>query len=327
MITYDVIIVGGGPAGLTAAIFTSRRGLNTLVITKEFGGQVVTTPHVENYPGFKKIEGLELMKKMEEQAKGFGVPIYADGVNEVEEKNNKFLIRTDEGKEYETKTVILASGKSPRRLNVPGDDKFDEKGVSYCVNCDGPLYKDEVVCTVGGGNSALDAALLMSEIGKKVYLIHRRDEFRGFETFIEQLKKKKNVEFVLNSDVKEFKGDKMLKSVVVENVNTHEKREIEVVGAFVEIGSEVKTEFVKHLVKLQEQNHIVVNQKCETYYPNSDKMRPGIFAAGDVTDHPFKQIIIAAGQGAIAGLQAYNYIKGTEGQTYVDWGSLNKKEV
>jgi len=321
---FDVIIVGGGPAGLTAAIFTSRRGLNTLVISKEFGGQVINTSHIENYPGFKKIEGLELMKMMEEQVKGLGVPIYADGVKELEENKNKFSVKTDEGKKYETKAVIIASGKSPRRLDVPGDDKFDEKGVSYCVNCDGPLYKGEVVCVVGGGNSALDAALFMSDIGKKVYLIHRRDEFRGFEAFVNQLKKKKNVEFILNSTVKEFKGDKMLKSAVLEDVNTHKIREIEVAGAFVEIGSEVQTGFVKHLVKLQEQNHIIVNEKCETYYPNSDRVRPGIFAAGDVTDAPFKQIIVAAGQGAIAGLQAYNYVKGVEGQAYVDWGSLKK---
>lgn len=325
IILYDVIVIGGGPAGLTAAIFTSRRELKTLIITKEFGGQVVSTSHIENYPGFKKIEGFELMKIMEEQVKGFGVNINNDGVKEIEEKRGKFILKTDEGKIYETKAVIIACGKSPKKLGVPGDDKFNEKGVSYCVNCDGPLFKDEVVCTVGGGNAALDAALLMSEIGKKVYVIHRRNEFRGFETFVEKLKKKKNVEFVLNSEVKEFKGDKMLKSVVVEDVNTHKTREIEVVGAFVEIGSEVKTDFVKSLIRLDANNHIIVNEKCETYYANSEKVRLGIFAAGDVTNHPFKQIIIAAGEGAIAGLQAYNYIKGTEGQTYVDWGSLVKK--
>jgi len=316
---YDVIIVGGGPAGLTAAIYAMRRTLKALVISEEFGGIVATVPHIENYPGFKEINGMDLMKKMEEQVKGFGAEIiYGEHAEKITEVKDGFKVKT-EVKEYEAKAVILAFGRSPRKLEVPGEEKFENKGISYCVSCDGPLFRDEIICVVGGGNAALDAALVMSEIGKKVYVIHRRDQFRGFEAMIKKVKSKDNVELVLDSVIKEFKGDKMLKSIVSENVKTGEKRVLEVAGAFIEVGSVVKTDFVKHLVKTNEKNHIVINDKCQTFYPDSDKVRPGIFAAGDVTNNAFKQIVVATGQGAIAALQAYNYVKGMEGQVYTDW--------
>lgn len=317
---HDVIIIGGGPAGLTAGIYAVRRTLKTLVITEEFGGVVTTVPKIENYPGFKEISGMELMKRMEEQAKSSGVEFKGgEHAEKIIEENGGFKVKT-EVSEYNAKAIILSFGKSPRKLEVPKEKEFENKGISYCVNCDGPLFKDEVVCVVGGGNSALDTALVMSEIGKKVYLIHRRDEFRGFESMVEKVKSKGNVEFILDSVVKEFKGDNMLKSAVIENVKTGEIKEIQVAGTFIEVGSVVETGFVKDLVKIDENNHIVVNEKCQTFYPNSDKLRPGIFAAGDVTNSVFKQIVIATGQGAIASLQAYNYIKGTEGQAYADWG-------
>jgi len=315
---FDVIIVGAGPAGLTAGIYASRRNLKALILSKEMGGIVTNVPFIENYPGFKEINGLDLMKKFEEQVKHFDVEIKYEEVMEIK-GDKEFEVKTNKG-EYKSKAVILAFGRSPRKLEVPGEEEFDTKGISYCVNCDGPLFRDEIVSVVGGGNAGLDAALLMSEIGKKVYLIHRRQEFRGFESMIKKLKEKENIEFVLDTVVKEFKGEKMLKSMIVENVKTKEKRELEVTGTFIEIGSIVQTDFVKDIVKLNKANHIIVNQKCETYCPDSEKVRPGIFAAGDVTHIPFKQIIVAAGQGAIAALQAYNNIRGTEGQAYVDWG-------
>jgi len=317
---FDVIIIGGGPAGLTAGIFATRRTLKTLIISKEFGGVVSTVPHIENYSGFKAVNGMELMKRMEEQAKASGVEIvYSQEVNEIIEEKDGFTVKTNQ-KKYKSKAVILAFGKSPRHLDVPGDKEFDNKGVSYCVNCDGPLFKGEDVCVVGGGNSALDAALVMSEIAKKAYIIHRRYEFRGFESMVEKIKNKKNVEFILDSVVKEFKGDKMLRSVIIENIKTKAIKELKVAGAFIEIGSEVKTDFVKKLVKTDENNHIVVNERCQTFYPNKDKVRPGIFAAGDVTNNAFKQIVVATGQGAIAALQAYNYVKGSDEDISADWG-------
>ena len=308
---YDVIIIGAGPAGLTAAIYTSRRNLKTIVLTKDLGGQVIKTPYIENYPGFKKIEGFKLIKNMEEQVKDLGVEIKYEEVVKIIPKEKTFVVETRERK-YESRTVILAFGKTPRSLNVPGEKEFSGKGISYCATCDAPLFRDKIVAVIGGGNSALDATLLLSSLAKKVYLVHRRDEFRAFESLVEEAKRKKNVEFVLSHVVEEFKGDDILRSMVLKNVKTGERKEIKVDGVFIEIGSEVKTDFIKGLVKLDKNNHIIVNNNCET-------SRPGIFAAGDVTTTPFKQIIVAAGEGAKAGLNAYNYLHGIKAEIIIDW--------
>jgi thioredoxin reductase (NADPH) len=317
MVLYDTIIVGAGPAGLTAAIYTSRRNLKTLILTKGLGGQTTTTPHIENYPGFKTINGLELAQKMGEQVKDFGVEIKYEEVEEIKSKGKNFVVKTSENG-YESKTVILAFGKTPRSLDVTGEKKFTGKGISYCVTCDGPLFKDKIVAVVGGGNSALEAAIMMKDISKKVYLIHRRDEFRGFESLVEKIKKEDNIELVLSHVVTEFKGEKFLKSIIVENKKNQEKKELKVDGVFIEIGSEVKTDFVKGLVDLDKNNYIIINNNCET-------SRPGIFAAGDVTITPFKQIVVAAGEGAKAGLTAYNYINGIETTIVADWAKLKLK--
>jgi len=315
---YDVIIVGGGPAGLTAGIFARRRELKTLIITKELGGQVSSLNIIENYPGFKKIKGPQLVKKMVEQVQKEGVEIVLAEVTKIEAKKDKFVVHSDRGK-YEGKTIILAFGKTPRSLNVPGEKKFTGRGVSYCATCDAPLFKNKVVAVVGGGNAAMDAALLLSKKAKKVYLIHRREEFRAFESMVEKVKKRKNVEFILNHVVVEFKGDEVLRSIIIENVKTKERRELKVDGTFIEIGSEVKTDFVKDLVKLDEHNHIIVNNNCETSHP-------GIFAAGDVTNIPFKQIVVAAGEGAKAALNAWNYLHEVQAKIIVDWAKEVKKK-
>ena len=313
---YDVIIVGAGPAGLTAGIYTSRRNLKTLILSKDLGGQVTTTPDIENYPGFETIEGFELMKKFEEQNKNFGVEIIYEEVVKIIPNKNTFIVKTTE-KQYEGKTVILAFGKTPRSLSVPREKEFTGRGISYCATCDAPLFRSKIVAVIGGGNSALDAALLLSGITKKVYLIHRRDEFRGFETLVKEVKKKKNVELVLSHIVIEFKGNKVLKSMIIESKKTKERKELQVEGAFIEIGSEVKTDFIKGLVKLNENNHIIINGNCETSHP-------GIFAAGDVTNTPFKQIVVAAGEGSKAGLNVYNYIHGIKAAIVADWSKLKK---
>jgi thioredoxin reductase (NADPH) len=316
---YDVIIIGGGPAGLTAGIYAARRNLKTLIITMMVGGQVLLSEKICNYPGFLSVSGMNFIKKVQKQAERAGAEIILDEVKEILPQGKEYLVKTPT-KEFLAKAVILAFGKKPRKLNVPGEEKFIGKGVSYCATCDAPLYKDKIVAVVGGGNSALDAALLLSKYAKKVYLIHRRDEFRGFESFVDEVKKKKNVEFLLSSVVVEIKGENLVKSILVKNLKTEEMKEIDVDGIFIEIGYDVDPSLVKDLVKLDEHNQIVVNQKCQTFYPDRDEIRPGIFAAGDATDNIFKQIVVAAGEGAKAALAAYNYIHGVEDYQIVgDW--------
>ena len=310
---YDVIIVGAGPAGLTAAIYTSRRNLKTLVLSKGLSDQVAETPHIENYPGFLKIEGFKLIQKFEEQVRDFDVEIIFEEVVKIAPKKKSFVVKTVGKKSYEGKSVILAFGKIPRTLNIPGEKEFTGKGVSYCATCDAPLYRNKIVAVIGGGNAALDAALLLSKMVKKVYLVHRRDEFRGFEAEVDKVKKRKNIELVLSHIVVKFKGNKVIKSMIVESKKTSGRKELKVDGVFVEIGSEVKTDFVKDLVKLDKNGYIIVNANCET-------SRPGVFAAGDVDNTPFKQIIVAAGEGAKAGLHAYNYLHGIKGaEVVIDW--------
>jgi thioredoxin reductase (NADPH) len=316
---YDVIIVGGGPAGLTAGIYAARRNLKTLIVSMSIGGQAVLPEKICNYPGFLSIGGINFIKRVQKQAEKAGAQIILEEVKEILPSDKKYLIKT-QTKEFLAKAVILAFGKKQRKLNVPGEEKFVGKGVSYCATCDAPLYKNKIVAVVGGGNSALDAALLLSKYAKKVYLIHRRDEFRGFESFVDEVKKKKNVEFLLSSIIVEIKGENVVKSILVKNLKNEEIKEIFVDGVFIEIGYEVDPTLVKNLVKLDEHNQIVVNQKCQTFYPDKDEVRPGIFAAGDVTSNIFKQIVVAAGEGAKAALAAYNYIHRIEDYQIVgDW--------
>lgn len=315
---YDLIIVGGGPAGLTAAIYACRRKLKTLLLTITVGGQVLEASKIENYPGFLGVKGTKLMERFQKQAIKSGVEIALGEVKEIKEVEGGYLVKA--GKEYTTKAVILAFGRTPRSLNVPGEEKFKGKGVSYCATCDMPLFKDKIVAVVGGGNAALEAAIYGSKIARKVYLIHRRDEFRGFESFVEKLKKKENVEFVLSSVITEIKGEDSVKAIVVQDLKTNQLKELQVDGIFVEIGSEVKTDFIKNLVKLNENNQIVITNNCETFYPDRDEIRPGVFAAGDVTSTPFKQIVTAAGEGCKAALQAYIYIHGIKGVPFTgEW--------
>lgn len=320
---HDVIIVGGASAGLTAAIYSARRELKTLVITKDVGGQANLAHSIENYPGILKTSGLELMQNFQEQAIKSGAEIIFDEVLEVKEKDGLFCVRTSKD-EHEAKAVILASGKTPRSLGVPGEKEFVGKGVSYCTICDMPIFRKKTIAVVGGGNSALEAVLHGSDVAKKVYLIHRRDQFRGFEYMVDKVKHKKNVEFVLNSTVTRIKGEKFVKSIALENVLTKKEKDIDVDGVFIEVGYETKVDFVKHLVKLDENNQVVINKKCETFYPDGNKVRPGIFAAGDLTDSPFKQVISSGGEGAKAALQAYIYINGIETPTLSDWAVKGK---
>ena len=211
---YDVIIVGGAAAGLTAGIYSARRGMKTLIITKEVGGQAGIAPLIENYPGYLEIHGYELMKRFHEQALKAGVEIAIDEVKQITGSKGAFLVKTG-SKEYEGKSVILAFGKTPRSLGVPGEKEYLGKGVFYCATCDMPLFKGKTVVVVGGGNAALEVAQYGSDIVKKLYLVHRRDQFRGFEYLVDRLRERKNVEIVLNSVVTEIRGKKFVDSVIV----------------------------------------------------------------------------------------------------------------
>lgn len=304
---YDLIIIGSGPAGLTAGIYAARRELKTLIIGRELGGQLIWASEIANYPGFKMIKNFELITKMQEQVKDLGVEIKSEEVKRIKQDDNKTFTVFTEKNNFQSKSIIVALGLSPRRLAIPGEVEFTGKGVSYCANCDGPFYKNKIVSVVGGGNAALDAAEVLSKISQKVYLIHRRKDFRGFETLVDEVKTRTNVEFVLDSEVKNIIGNNVVQSIEVINNVTNQKRVIEVNGVFIEIGRIANTDLVGELVKRNEKNEILVSEKCET-------SRPGIFAAGDVTQIAFKQITIACGQGTIAALAAYQYLQMQKGQ-------------
>ena len=310
---YDVIIVGAGAAGLTAAIYTSRRALNTLVISKDVGGQAVMTTHIENYPGVDLVSGPEFMIKWKAQAEKFGAKFVFDEVSEVKKDGDKFVVKTG-SQQFESASIILAFGLTPRNLGVPGEDRFRGRGVSYCATCDAPFYKNKSVAVVGGGSAALDAALLLSKIATQVYLIHRSEEFRGEEILLSQVKAEKKIEMILDTEVREVKGAEKIEAVAIEN-KKGEKRELEIQGIFVEIGHEVKADFINSLVKLNDKKEIIVNKDCET-------SEPGVLAAGDVTDVDYKQIVISAGEGAKAALSCYRYIQKKNGKRGlgIDWG-------
>jgi alkyl hydroperoxide reductase subunit F len=324
---YDVIVIGGSAAGLTAAMYAARRNLKALVLAKDIGGQIAAIKSVCNYPGFEEVSGAELVRAMEAQVKASGAEVVAKEVSKLDEADSgdgtqMFVAEACVGgkcERYAGRTVVLAMGKTPRSLGVPGEDDFVGRGVSYCVTCDAPMFKGKDVAVVGGGNSALDAAIVLSPIARKVYLIHRRSEFRAFEHAVEKARKMKNVEFVLDSVPVAIGGKKLVESMDVENRKTGKKTQLKVGGVFVEIGSDVNTKFVAHLVDLDENGQVVTGKNGETSHA-------GVFAAGDVTDTPFKQIVIAAGDGAKAALSAYNHIHGFESKYVADWSKHAKKK-
>ncbi|MEK7096432.1 MAG: thioredoxin-disulfide reductase [Patescibacteria group bacterium] len=304
----DVIIIGAGPAGLTAAIYTSRRSLSTLIISADIGGQVIKTYDIENYPGFDNISGLDLISKFREQATKFGAKIENAEVKKIEPKNGTFIVSTASAS-YDTKSIILAFGKKPRELAVPGEEKLKGHGISYCATCDAPFYKGRDVAVIGGGSSALDAALLLSKYASRVYIIHRTAEFRGEQHLIDRLKSNPNIEIIFNTEVLEIKGDNTVTSVILKD-----GKEIPVGGVMVEVGYVVDRKLAEGLVNIDQTNQIIVDNRQQTSVP-------GIFAAGDLTQTPYKQVVISAGEGAKAALSAFDYIQKLEGKKGIiaDW--------
>jgi len=301
---YDVVIVGGGAAGLTAALYTGRKELKTVVISTDIGGQAILTDHIENYPGIDKISGPELMLKFQSQAMKFGAEIQTGRVNEIIKKGKNFITILSDGEQYVSKTVILASGKTPRKLGIPGEDKFMGKGVATCATCDAPLFRGKEVAVIGGGNSAFEAVELLDNFATKIYLVHRNKDFRADEVTVKKVKDMEKVEIITNTKPLEVVGDKFVRGLLIEG------KELKVQGVFVEIGYELDTKWLEKLIKLNEKGEIIIDEN------NNTSVR-GIFAAGDVSTVPYKQAVISAGEGAKAGLEAYKYIKGTD--VAIDW--------
>lgn len=297
---YDLIIIGGGPAGMTAAVYAARKKLDTMLITTDFGGQPMWTMEIENYMGYQFITGPELMGKFEEQVRRFSVKIeYQEATALTVNADGTFTVSTTE-EEHQAKTVILASGKRPRRLNVPGELEFTGRGVSYCATCDGPLFANKKVAVVGGGNSAIQAAIEVSSVGEKVYLISRR-EYIADPILIDKMEEATNIVELKGHITKRIEGNQVVEKIVVENCDSSEEHELAVEGVFIEVGLIPNSEFAQNVVTLNQYREVVTDCRTQTNIP-------GLFAAGDISNGPDKQIVIAAGDGAKAALIAYDYL-------------------
>lgn len=296
---FDVVIVGCGPAGTAAAIYTKRKMLDVLVISKDIGGQVLLTGFIENYPGFEGVRGETLVDIFERQLRGLGVDVKIGEVEKVEKEGKIFKIISSEGDFY-SKTVIVTGGSTHKKLNIPGEDKLLGRGVSFCATCDAPFSRNREVAVVGGGNAALQSAELLSRYAKRVNIIHRRDKFRADEVLVERVKKHQNVQFIMNSMLIEIKGESKVEGIILRDKDGN-ITDMKVDMVFIEIGREVKVDYVKNLVKTNDSGQIIVDKWQRTTCE-------GIFAAGDITDRPYQQAIIAAGDGAVAALSAYDFL-------------------
>lgn len=301
---YDLIIVGGGPAGITAGIYAARQRLNTLLITKSFGGQITRkSVGIENYPGFKTITGFDLIQKFTEHFKKFKIETLEDSVVKIKKTGKVFLVLTKSKKRFQAKTVIIASGADPRPLEVPGEKKFIGKGVSYCTACDAPLFAKKEVVVVGGGNSGFEAAVALNNWVKKIYILEYSPKIKADEENQKRAKRTGKVRVITNAVLKQIKGKEFVNSIIYQDRESKEIKTLKVEGIFVEIGSQPATSFVKGLVDFNKKDEIIVDQKT------LQTRTPGLFAAGDVDDVIYKQIVIAAGQGAQAALFVSNYLQ------------------
>ena len=294
---YDVIIIGAGPAGLTAGIYLRRANKNVLILdAKGFGGAIINTNKIENYPACPNISGFDFAKNLYGQAKDLGAVIKTEIVQEIVNEKTKKVITNKNN--YEAKAIIIATGKDNRKLGF--EDKYIGRGVSYCAMCDGAFYKGKNVAVVGGGNSAIDDTLYLADIANKVYLIHRRDEFRADQKTIELLKKKNNIKYVLNSNITKIKGKDSLESIEVKT-NNKDIKEFKISGLFIAIGGVPNTELFKNIVNLDESGYIKSTNNCHTN-------KRGIFVAGDVRCKEVRQLVTATSDGAIAAIEVIKYL-------------------
>jgi len=301
--TYDVIIIGGGPAGMTAGLYASRSRLKTLLIENGlFGGQMTTTELIENYPGFPQgVSGEELSRLMEEQAKRFGMETISDEVVEIGLEKDLKRVKTYEG-EFLCRALIICTGTEYRKLGVPGEKEFAGRGVSYCATCDGAFFKDSQIVVVGGGDSALGEALFLTKFVRQLTIIHRRDVLRGTKIYQERAFSNPKIKFLWNSIVQEIKGDSVVRSIIVKNVKTGKIEEFATDGAFLFVGLVPRTQFIRGLLQMDEGGYLLTNEDCETSVK-------GIFAAGDCRRRLLRQIATAVGDGATAAFAAEKYLE------------------
>ncbi len=296
---YDIIIVGAGPAGLTSAIYARRAMKSVLVLEAlSYGGQIINTLSIENYPAMPGVSGFDFATNLYNQAKDLGADIKFEKVLEIKDGSLKKVVTSKE--EYECKCVIIATGCKNRKLGLPLEEELTGRGISYCATCDGNFYKGKIVAVVGGGNTALEDALYLSDIASKVYLIHRREEFRGEETTLNLLKKKDNIEFILNSNVTKLVGNEKLEKIIV-----NDDKEIDVDGLFVAIGKIPENENFRKLINLDDNGYIDSSEDCHTNIS-------GIFVAGDARKKDLRQLVTATSDGAVAANEAIKYINEEE---------------
>lgn len=296
----DLIIIGSGPAGITAGIYAARKNLNTLILTKDFIGQLGNSGRIENWPGEKQINGPELLNNFQDHLDSYKIELKEKTVQKIKKENN-FKVITD-NEVYKSKAVIVASGRISRKIGVIGEKKFTGKGVSYCVTCDGALFKDKNVVVVGAGNAGLEGALELSDYVKKVTILELEDKPQADELLVERIKSRKNVEIITKAKPIEIKGDNFVSKIIYKDLESGKKISLSAKGIFIEIGSIPNTNFLMDLINLNNKGEIKADKNCKT------DMK-GLFAAGDVTNVRDKQIVVATGEGAKAAISAYNYIK------------------
>jgi NADH-dependent peroxiredoxin subunit F len=297
---YDVLIIGAGPAGLTAGVYCARKLLKTMIVSENIGGQASESWAIENYMGYRMITGDDLMMKFEEQVRSLDLHLEIDKVLILDRSGNEFIVNTATGAAYRARAVILAQGKQPRKLGVEGEERYLGRGLSVCATCDGPLFRDKVVAIVGGGNSALQTAIEMSGIAREVHLVVR-STIKADEAYVKAYEKKANIITHKNSIVSKLQGNSMLNGITLKDRSSGKETDLSVDGVFAETGWIPNTAFLEGFVDMNQEKEVIIDIDCHTSVP-------GIFAAGDITNVRTKQIITAAGEGAKAALSAYDYL-------------------
>jgi len=300
---YDIIIIGGGPAGITAGIYATRKKLKTLLITENFVGQMGKAFWIENYPGFERISGLDLMEKFKNHLKKFEIEIKETGVKKIRKVEDKFIVQTEKKENFISRTVILASGRDPRPLEVPGEKELIGRGISYCPTCDLPFFQNKEVAIIGGGSSGFNVAVEATKYGNEVYILESSSKVRAEEIIQERAEKTGKVKVILNARVKKILGENEIRGLIFEDLASKEEKTLEVGGVFIMIGEIPATDYIKGLVDFNEKDEIIVDPK--TLQTKTE----GLFACGDVTNVLCGQIVIAAGEGAKAALSAYEYLQ------------------